>query len=45
MSVRVVGIDGWRKGWVGIELLDGRFERAHVLPLETKLRRAASEPT
>jgi predicted RNase H-like nuclease len=35
VSVRVVGIDGWRKGWVGIELLDGRFERAHVLPLET----------
>jgi predicted RNase H-like nuclease len=35
VSVRVVGIDGTKKGWVGIELLDGRFERAHVLPLET----------
>lgn len=26
----VLGIDGWKKGWVGVELRDGRFVAAHV---------------
>ena len=29
MSV-VLGVDGWRNGWVGIELRDGRYGGAHV---------------
>lgn len=28
--MRVVGVDGWRKGWVGIVLVGGRFCRAFV---------------
>ena len=24
----VVGVDGWKDGWVGIELMNGRFHRA-----------------
>jgi predicted RNase H-like nuclease len=30
--VRVLGVDGWKKGWVGVELDDGRFAKAHVAP-------------
>ncbi|WP_304106818.1 DUF429 domain-containing protein [Mycolicibacterium bacteremicum] len=30
----VLGVDGWKGGWVGIELHDGRFHAAHV---ETRL--------
>lgn len=26
----VLGVDGWSKGWVGVELRDGRFAAAHV---------------
>lgn len=26
----VLGVDGWKNGWVGIELRDGRFVGAHV---------------
>lgn len=26
----VLGVDGWRNGWVGIELRDGRYVAAHV---------------
>jgi predicted RNase H-like nuclease len=26
----VLGVDGWKNGWVGIELRDGRFGAAHV---------------
>ncbi|KAA0115781.1 DUF429 domain-containing protein [Mycolicibacterium sp. P9-22] len=26
----VLGVDGWRNGWVGIELRDGRYAAAHV---------------
>ncbi|HYY03708.1 MAG TPA: DUF429 domain-containing protein [Gaiellaceae bacterium] len=33
--MRVVGIDGTRGGWVGIELDDGRFVRDHLLRPET----------
>lgn len=29
---RVLGVDGWKSGWVGIELHDGRFAAAHVAP-------------
>jgi predicted RNase H-like nuclease len=28
--VRVLGVDGCSKGWIGIELLDGRFAAAHI---------------
>ncbi|MGW0158667.1 DUF429 domain-containing protein [Mycobacterium sp. NPDC003323] len=28
----VLGVDGWRNGWIGIELHDGRFRAAHVHP-------------
>lgn len=30
-SVRVAGIDGTKGGWVAVELLDGRVDRAHVV--------------
>jgi predicted RNase H-like nuclease len=34
--LRVAGVDGTKGGWVGVELLDGRFARTHVLmPIET----------
>jgi predicted RNase H-like nuclease len=26
--MRVLGVDGWAEGWVGVELLDGRFAQA-----------------
>lgn len=29
---RVLGVDGWKSGWVGIELDHGRFAAAHVAP-------------
>ncbi len=28
--MRVLGVDGWSKGWVGIELNDGRFAADHI---------------
>lgn len=30
MTTRVLGVDGWKGRWVGIELDDGAFHRAHV---------------
>lgn len=28
--MRVLGVDGWSRGWIGIELYDGRFAADHV---------------
>lgn len=30
--MRVLGVDGWSKGWVGVELVDGRFAAARTAP-------------
>jgi predicted RNase H-like nuclease len=35
LTVQVVGIDGTKGGWVGVELEDGRFVRDHLLRPET----------
>ena len=31
-KITVLGVDGWSKGWVGVELRDGRFAAAHQQP-------------
>jgi predicted RNase H-like nuclease len=42
-SRRVVGIDGTKGGWVGVELDDGRFASAHLLsPIETRFEELAA---
>jgi predicted RNase H-like nuclease len=33
--VKVVGVDGTKGGWVGIELEDGLFSRDYLLPVDT----------
>jgi predicted RNase H-like nuclease len=35
MAHRVAGVDGTKGGWVAVELLDGRFVRAHRLDAKT----------
>jgi predicted RNase H-like nuclease len=30
--MHVLGIDGWSKGWIGVELEHGHFAKAHVSP-------------
>ncbi len=41
--MRVAGVDGTRRGWVAVELVDGRFDAAHVLqPIETRFEALAA---
>lgn len=39
----VLGVDGWKNGWVGVELRDGRYVAAHVDPTLRGLIAAAPE--
>jgi len=36
----VLGVDGWKKGWVGVSLVDGRFTTAMTAPKFAQLLRA-----
>jgi predicted RNase H-like nuclease len=41
-DVRVLGVDGDKKGWLGVVLVDGRFEEAHLAPTLQGLVEAAA---
>lgn len=41
--MRVAGVDGTKRGWVAVELVNGSFDSAHVLqPIETRFETLAA---
>jgi predicted RNase H-like nuclease len=43
--VRVLGVDGWSKGWIAVELVDGQFAAAHTAPALVDLIRSGDYAT